>query len=98
MPSVFYLAGKTPTIIAPTSSSSNFITSTIWNWKNKIDTYFNLSEVNKQLADENAVLKEMLLNKEILLGKNFIKSGDSLFVKAFKFQEATIIQSQFKFF
>ena len=56
-----------------------------------------MKEVNKQLADENAVLKEVLLNKEILLGKNFIKSGDSLFVKAFKFQEATIIQSQFKF-
>ena len=65
--------------------------------ENNIDSYFNLSEVNKQLADENAVLKEMLLNKEILLGKNFVKSGDSLFVKAFKFQEATIIQSQFKF-
>ena len=78
-------------------SSSNFITSTVWNWKNKIDSYFNLSEINKQLADENAFLKEMLLNKEILLGKNFVKSGDSLFVKAFKFQEATIIQSQFKF-
>ena len=58
---------------------------------------FNLREINNQLVHENAELKEKLLNKDILLGKNFVKFGDSLYYRTFRFQQATIIHSQFKF-
>ncbi len=78
-------------------NSSNYISSSFFQWKNNVTTYFNLKEINNQLVYENAELKEKLLNKDILLGKNFVKFGDSLYYRTFRFQQATIIHSQFKF-
>ena len=77
--------------------SSNAISAGLFDFKYDVISYFNLREINEALQKENSVLKEKTLNKELLLGKRFVKINDKLFHKQYKFQEAKIINSQFKF-
>lgn len=65
--------------------------------KNNIVSYFKLREINEALLDENTLLKEKIFNKDFEVGKRFIRMGDSLYFKSFKFQKSKIINSQFKF-
>lgn len=77
--------------------SSNAVSAGLFDFKYDVISYFNLREINEALQKENSVLKEKTLNKELLLGKRFVKIDDKLFYKQYKFQEAKIINSQFKF-
>ena len=77
--------------------SSNAVSAGLFDFKYDVISYFNLREINEVLQKENSVLKEKTLNKELLLGKRFVKVDDTLFYKQYKFQEAKIINSQFKF-
>jgi hypothetical protein len=47
---------------------------------------------------ENAYLKEQILNKNLVVGKKFIKSNDTIYRKNFLFKEVNIVNSQFKFY
>ena len=75
--------------------SSNAISAGLFDFKYEVISYFNLKEINETLQKENSVLKEKTLNKELILGKRFLKIDDKLFYKQYKFQEAKIINSQF---
>ena len=78
-------------------ASSNAVSAGFFDFKYDVISYFNLREINEDLQKENSFLKEKTLNKELILGKRFVKIDDTLFYKQYKFQEAKIINSQFKF-
>ena len=78
-------------------NSSNAVSASLFNFKYGIISYFKLKEVNDDLLVENALLKEHLLNKELKVGKRYVKLEDSLYYKNYVFIEAKIINSQFKF-
>ena len=78
-------------------SSSNAISSSLYGFKHNVTSYFNLKKVNDALMIENSFLKDQLMNTDLVVGKRFVKINNSLFYKTYKFQEAKIINSQFKF-
>jgi rod shape-determining protein MreC len=78
-------------------NSTNSISAGLFSTKNNITSYFKLRVINEALMDENTLLKEKTFNKDLEVGKRFIRMGDSLYFKSFKFQKSKIINSQFKF-
>lgn len=77
-------------------SSSNSITSSLYNLQYNMFSYFSLREINNDLLKENSILKNQLLNKDLLVGRKFIKSKDTIYQKNFLFKEVKVINSQFK--
>jgi rod shape-determining protein MreC len=73
------------------------MSASLFNLKHGVISYFKLREVNQDLLEENALLKDQVLNKELKVGKRYVKLKDSLYYKNYKFIEAKIINSQFKF-
>lgn len=78
-------------------NSSNAVSASLFNLKYGVISYFKLRDVNQDLLEENALLKDQLLNKELKVGKRYVKFKDSLYYKNYKFIETKIINSQFKF-
>lgn len=61
-------------------------------------SYFSLREINNQLMVENANLKNQVLNRDIVVGRKYIKHKDTTFKKNFLFKEVSVINSQYKFY
>ena len=79
-------------------SSSNSISAGLYNLQNSMTSYFSLREINYQLMVENAKLKNQLLNKDLVVGRKYIKHKDTIFKKNFLFKEVRVINSQYKFY
>ena len=79
-------------------SSSNSITSSLYNIQYNMFSYFSLREVNNDLLKENSNLKNQVLNRDMVVGRKFIKSDDIIYQKNFLFKEVTVINSQFKYY
>ncbi|MDG1239106.1 MAG: rod shape-determining protein MreC [Flavobacteriales bacterium] len=79
-------------------SSSNSLSAGLLKYQSSLFSYFSLREVNNDLMIENAYLKEQILNKNLVVGKKFIKSNDTIYRKNFLFKEVNIVNSQFKFY
>ena len=78
-------------------SSSNSITSSLYNFQYNMFSYFSLREINNDLLKENSSLKNQVLNKDMVVGRKFIKSEDTIYQKNFLFKEVKVINSQFKY-
>tara|TARA_Y100000991_G_C21972873_1_gene350434 strand:- start:2895 stop:3554 length:660 start_codon:yes stop_codon:yes gene_type:complete len=61
-------------------------------------SYFSLREINNDLLKENSSLKNQVLNRDMVVGRKFIKSEDTIYQKNFLFKEVKVINSQFKFY
>ena len=48
-------------------------------------SYFSLREINNDLLKENSSLKNQVLNKDMVVGRKFIKSEDTIYQKNFLF-------------
>ncbi len=79
-------------------SSSNSISAGLFNLQYSMTSYFSLREINNQLLVENAKLKNQLLNKDLVIGKKYIKHKDTTYKKNFLFKEVRVINSQYKFY
>ena len=79
-------------------SSSNSITSSLYNFQYNMFSYFSLREVNNDLLKENSNLKNQVLNRDMVVGRKFIKSDDIIYQKNFFFKEVKVINSQFKYY
>ena len=79
-------------------SSSNSITSSLYNFQYNMFSYFYLREVNNDLLKENSNLKNQVLNRDLVVGRKFIKYDDIIYQKNFFFKEVKVINSQFKYY
>ena len=79
-------------------SSSNNITSSFYNFQYNMFSYFSLREINNDLLKENSSLKNQVLNKDMVVGRKFIKYKDTIYQKNFLFKEVKVINSQFKYY
>ena len=79
-------------------SSSNSITSSLYNFQYNMFSYFSLREINNDLLKENSKLKDQVLNRDMVVGRKFIKSKDTIYQKNFLFKEVKVINSQFKYY
>ena len=61
-------------------------------------SYFSLREINNDLLKENSSLKNQVLNKDMVVGRKFIKYKDTIYQKNFLFKEVKVINSQFKYY
>tara|TARA_B100000768_G_scaffold173748_1_gene183298 strand:+ start:1058 stop:1717 length:660 start_codon:yes stop_codon:yes gene_type:complete len=61
-------------------------------------SYFSLREINNDLLKENSNLKNQVLNRDMVVGRRFIKSEDTIYQKNFLFKEVKVINSQFKYY
>jgi rod shape-determining protein MreC len=61
-------------------------------------SYFYLREVNNDLLKENSNLKNQVLNRDLVVGRKFIKYDDIIYQKNFFFKEVKVINSQFKYY
>jgi rod shape-determining protein MreC len=79
-------------------SSSNSISAGLFNLQYGMTSYFSLREINNQLLVENAKLKNQLLNKDLVVGRKYIKHKDTTYKKNYLFKEVRVINSQYKFY
>ena len=79
-------------------SSSNSISAGLFNLQYSMTSYFSLREINNQLLVENAKLKNQLLNKDLVVGRKYIKYKDTTYKKNYLFKEVRVINSQYKFY
>ena len=74
-------------------NSSNAASGSFYQLVNNATMYFDLAEINEQLAAENADLRRQLTGSKIeIFGKNFI-INDTVYQQAYNFTEATVINS-----
>lgn len=79
-------------------NSSNGIVATMNNFSQSIRDYFQLSEVNRVLAEENASLKETVeLQKQQPYPPFKGASGDSVFMKKYEFISAKVVNNHVDF-
>ena len=79
-------------------SSSNSISAGLFNLQYSMTSYFSLREINNQLLVENAKLKNQLFNKDLVVGRKYIKHKDTTYKKNYLFKEVRVINSQYKFY
>ena len=79
-------------------SSSNSLSAGLYHLQYRMTSYFSLREINNNLMLENAKLKSQVLNKEIVVGRKYIKYKDTTYKKNFLFKEVSIINSQYKYY
>jgi rod shape-determining protein MreC len=79
-------------------TSSNSITAGLYNLQYSMTSYFSLRDINNQLMVENANLKNQLLNKEIVIGRKYVRHQDTIYKKNYLFKEVRVVNSQYKFF
>jgi rod shape-determining protein MreC len=76
-------------------NSSNTVVASINNFSQSIRNYFLLSEVNSQLAEENAELrKQVELQKNQLQNSHQITYSDSVLASRFEFISAKVVNNQ----
>ena len=61
-------------------------------------SYFSLREINNDLLKENSSLKNQIFNRDMVVGRKFIKSENTIYQKNFLFKEVKVINSQFKYY
>ena len=79
-------------------SSSNSISSSLYNFQYNMFSYFSLREINNDLLKENSSLKNQIFNRDMVVGRKFIKSENTIYQKNFLFKEVKVINSQFKYY
>lgn len=72
-------------------SSSNRIIGGVLEIRGNILEYLSLKEVNQQLAEENAVLRSMLISSYIITDKQEFTINDTLFRQQYQFINAQVI-------
>lgn len=83
------------------AAKANEVTGKINTQYNKFNGYFGLRETNKQLAEENAKLRQLLSNNFITINKDRIVFIDSTFkdtlnrVRKFTYLPATVVRNDF---
>ncbi len=72
-------------------NSSNAVSGSFYQFVNNATQYFELAEINQQLAAENALLRNQLKGSKIeIFGKSFV-IDDTIYQQAYQFTEATVI-------
>ncbi|HBF88292.1 MAG TPA: rod shape-determining protein MreC [Bacteroidales bacterium] len=74
-------------------NSSNYAIGVMYGALNSISEYFNLKEINNQLAIENAAYKNMLANSFIFYNENFQLENDTLTKRKYSYLNAKIINN-----
>tara|TARA_R110002049_G_scaffold171475_2_gene337999 strand:+ start:1230 stop:2072 length:843 start_codon:yes stop_codon:yes gene_type:complete len=74
-------------------NSSNAATGSFYQMVNNATQYFELADINEQLAAENALLRSQLTGSKIeIFGKNFI-INDTVYQQLYSYNEATVISN-----
>ena len=79
-------------------TSSNSISASLYSAQNNMTSYFLLKETNDILMKENADLKNQVYNKDIIVGRKYLKFEDTIYKKNFLFKEVKVINSKFKYY
>ena len=66
-------------------TSSNSISASLYSAQNNMTSYFLLKETNDILMKENADLKNQVYNKDIIVGRKYLKFEDTIYKKNFLF-------------
>ncbi|MBE0661735.1 MAG: rod shape-determining protein MreC [Bacteroidales bacterium] len=74
-------------------NSANKLTGTLYTWNMGISEYFSLKQVNLQLAEENASLRERLQQSEVHSQLEPLTSNDSLAPLQFDYISAKVISN-----
>lgn len=74
-------------------NSANKLTGTLYTWNMGISEYFSLKQVNQQLADENARLRERLQQSEVQSQPEPLTATDSLVPLQFNYVAARVISN-----
>ena len=78
-------------------SSSNSISAGLFNLQYSMTSYFSLREINNQLLVENAKLKNQLLNKDLVVGRKYIKHKDTTYQKNYLFKKLELLTLNINF-
>ncbi len=75
-------------------NSSNGVVATMNNFSQSVRDYFQLSEVNRMLAEENASLKQTLEQQKLrVYPSNTLGTSDSTFIKQYDFVSAKVVNN-----
>jgi len=74
-------------------NSSNKVTATFLNVFSSVRDYFHLSEINRQLAEENALLKSMHVSSFITDSRNTFYRNDTLYERRFAYLPAKVVNN-----
>lgn len=75
--------------------SANFVSGTIYERTNNLKEYLSLKEENEVLAEENARLKQILYNSEIIVDYNFAVNPAVRFAQDYKLLHTKIIRNSY---
>lgn len=75
--------------------SANLISGTIYEKTNSITEYLHLKDENDRLAEENAKMKQILYNSELIVDSNFALNPEVRFAQDYKLFHAKIIKNSF---
>ena len=75
------------------ASSSNTIIGSIYSTTSSITDYFNLSEENRLLQEENTRLKNQLLGSTIEVGQLYTRVNDTLRLQQYEYMPVEVIRS-----
>ena len=74
-------------------SSSNFVSGELYEYKNSIGQYWKLSNVNRDLASENAQLREQLISSRFEHTTEVSLENDSLYEQQYQYLTAKVINN-----
>lgn len=75
--------------------SANFVSGTFYEKTNSITEYLHLKDENNRLAEENARLKQILYNSEIIVDSTFALNPNVRVARDFKLFQAKIIRNSY---
>lgn len=90
---IFIVGGANSFHRSSFASSSNRISGFIYSVTSDVSGYFHLEEENHQLIEENAKLKNQLVEHQIVVGVSFIKVNDTFYHQQYEFIPAKVINS-----
>jgi len=76
--------------------SANLVSGTIYEKTNSITEYLHLKEENDRLAEENAKMKQILYNSELIIDSAFTLKPDIRFANDFKLFNTKIIKNSYQ--
>lgn len=75
--------------------SANFVSGTIYEKTNSITEYLHLKDENDRLAEENAKMKQILYNSQLIIDSTFAVNPEIRFAQDYKLFQAKIIKNSF---
>lgn len=75
--------------------SANFVSGSIYEKTNSLTEYLHLKDENNRLAEENARLKQILYNSEIIVDSTFALNPNVRIARDFKLFQAKIIRNSY---